>query len=289
MKLKGRNALITGASQGLGAQISQHYVEQGASVLLFARSADRLESQRMSLLPLAAPQAQIVTCVGNVADERDVESLFSKFYSKFDRLDILVNNAGVYGPMGRIEDIDWAHWVEAIEINLLGLVSVTRAAMPKFRAQRYGKIINVSGGGATNPLPNISAYAAAKAGVVRFTESLALECKDDNIDVNSIAPGALLTRMMTQLLEAGPKVVGQEFFDRMKKVADAGGTPLELGAELCVFLGSADSDGITGKLIAAQWDRWQDWPKHLQELQNSDVYTLRRITGRERNMTWGDL
>src|SRR5260221_4976182 len=160
--------------------------------------------------------------------------------------------------------------------------------MPPFRAQRYDKIINISGGGAANPMPAITAYATSKAGIVRFTESLALECKNDGIDVNAIAPGALVTRMMGQLLEAGPEKVGKQFFDRMKKIADEGGTPLHVGAALCVFLGSPESDGITGKLIAAQWDRWGDWPQHLEELNASDVYTIRRITGRDRKKEWGD-
>ena len=99
---------------------------------------------------------------------------------------------------------------------------------------------------------------------------------------------ALVTQMMAQVLEAGPEKVGPQYFDRMKKIADEGGTPLGIAASLCVFLGSSASDGITGKLIAAQWDRWEDWPKHLDELNTSDVYTLRRITGRDRKKDWGD-
>jgi NAD(P)-dependent dehydrogenase (short-subunit alcohol dehydrogenase family) len=288
MKLEGRFALITGASQGLGAEIARHYVSNGASVMLCARSADKLAAAQQSLAPLLKPGARIVTITGDVGEPKHVDRIFEKLRAEFPRLDILVNNAGVYGPMGNIEDVDWEEWVDAIRINLLGLVCVSRAAMPMFRAQRYGKIINISGGGAANPMPAITAYAASKAGVVRFTESLALECRDDHIDVNAIAPGALVTRMMDQLLEAGPERVGQQFFDRMKKIAQEGGTPLDVGAALCVFLGSAESDGITGKLIAAQWDRWEDWPKYLDELNTSDVYTLRRITGRDRNKQWGD-
>jgi NAD(P)-dependent dehydrogenase (short-subunit alcohol dehydrogenase family) len=288
MKLKGRFALITGASQGLGAEIARHYVTNGASVMLCARSADRLAAVQQSLAPQLVPGARIVTIAGDVGEPKDVDRIFETLRTEFPRLDILVNNAGVYGPMGNIEGVDWNEWVDAIRINLLGLVCVSRAAMPMFRAQRYGKIINISGGGAANPMPAITAYAASKAGVVRFTESLALECRDDHIDVNAIAPGALVTRMMDQLLEAGPERVGQQFFDRMKKIAQDGGTPLDVGAALCVFLGSSESDGITGKLIAAQWDRWEDWPKHLDELNASDVYTLRRITGRDRNKQWGD-
>jgi NAD(P)-dependent dehydrogenase (short-subunit alcohol dehydrogenase family) len=288
MKLDGRFALITGASQGLGAEIARQYVANGATVMLCARSADKLGDQQRGLAPLLARDARVVTVVGDVGERKDVDAIFEKVRSEFPRLDVLVNNAGVYGPMGNIEDINWDEWVDAIRINLLGLVYVSRAAMPIFRSQRYGKIINVSGGGAANPMPAITAYAASKAGVVRFTESLALECNDDHIDVNAIAPGALVTQMMKQLLDAGPDKVGKKFYDRMKKIADEGGTPLDVGAALCVFLGSSESDGITGKLIAAQWDRWEDWPRHLEELNASDVYTLRRITGRDRNKEWGD-
>lgn len=288
MKLQGRVALITGASQGLGAEIARQYVANGASVLLCARSVDKLAEQQHALTPHLAPHARIVTIAGDIGERSDVDAIFAKLHAEFPRLDILVNNAGVYGPMGNIEDVDLDEWVDAIRINLLGLVYVSRAAMPLFRTQRYGKIINISGGGATNPMPAITAYATSKAGVVRFTESLALECKDDHIDVNAIAPGALVTRMMEQLLQAGPEKVGRQFYDRMKKIAGEGGTPLDVGAALCVFLGSAASDGITGKLIAAQWDRWEDWPQHLEELNASDVYTLRRITGRDRGKQWGD-
>jgi NAD(P)-dependent dehydrogenase (short-subunit alcohol dehydrogenase family) len=288
VKLKGRFALITGASQGLGAEIARHYVMNGASVMLCARSVDKLAAEQQSLAPLLAPDARVVTIVADVGEPEQVDRMFERLRAEFPRLDILVNNAGIYGPMGHIEDVDWDDWVDAIKINLLGLVYVSRAAMSLFRAQRYGKIINISGGGAANPMPAITAYAASKAGVVRFTESLALECKNDYIDVNAIAPGALVTNMMEQLLQAGPEKVGQHFFNRMKEIADQGGTPLDVGAALCVFLGSSESDGITGKLIAAQWDRWEDWPKHLNELNASDIYTLRRITGRDRNQDWGD-
>lgn len=288
MKLAGRIALVTGAGQGLGAEIARQYVINGASVVLCGRSAEKLEAQKLNLTPLLAPDARIVISAVDVAEPRQVDATFARLRSEFPRLDIVVNNAGVYGPMGNIEDIDWEEWVDALRINLLGLVYVSRAAIPIMRAQRHGKIINVSGGGAANPMPMISAYAASKAGVVRFTESLALECLDDHIDVNAIAPGALRTQMMDQLLKAGPEKVGAQFYDRMKRIAEEGGTPLSLGAALCVFLGSPDSDGITGKLIAAQWDRWEDWPQHLDELNASDVYTLRRITGRDRDKKWGD-
>ena len=286
--LQGRVALITGASQGLGAEIARHFVRDGASVILCARTLDKLRERAAELEPMLVTGARIVTLAADVGEPKDVEAVFARAKAEFSRLDILVNNAGVYGPMGKIEDVDWPEWVDAIRINLTGLVYASRLAMPVFRAQNYGKIINISGGGATNPLPAITAYAASKAAVVRFTESLALECKDAGIDVNAVAPGALATQMMDQLLQAGPDKVGKAFYDRMAKIAQEGGTPLSVGAALCVFLASARSDGITGKLISAQWDRYEDWPEHRDELNSTDLYTLRRITGRDRNTSWGD-
>src|SRR5204862_6702902 len=141
-------------------------------------------------------------------------------------------NAGVYGPMGLIEDVNWADWVRAIEINVYGSILPCRALLAHFKQHSYGKIVQLSGGGATNPLPRLSAYAASKAAIVRFMESLALEVRDSHIDVNAIAPGALNTRMLDEVLAAGPDRVGQEFYDRMARTKQEGGTPLDKGAAL---------------------------------------------------------
>ena len=119
------------------------------------------------------------------------------------RIDILVNNAGIYGPKGAIEDVDWDEWMQAININLLGSVLACREVLPHFKQQRFGKIIQISGGGATTPMPFISAYAASKAAIIRFIEGLAGEVKDFGIDVNAIAPGALNTRLLEEILSSG--------------------------------------------------------------------------------------
>jgi NAD(P)-dependent dehydrogenase (short-subunit alcohol dehydrogenase family) len=175
-----------------------------------------------------------------------------------------------------------------MEINVNGSVLPCRAVLPHFKTNRYGKIVQLSGGGATNPLPRITAYAATKAAIVRFAESLALEVKAFGIDVNAIAPGALNTRLMDQLLAAGPDAVGAELHARMTRVAAEGGTPLETGAALAVYLASAESDGITGRLLSAVWDPWRDLQAHRADLDRTDVYTLRRIVPRDRDLPWGD-
>lgn len=201
-------------------------------------------------------------------------------------VDILVANAGVYGPKGRIDEVDWAEWVEAVRINLLGTVYCCRTFLPLLRAASHGKVLILSGGGATKPLPFLSAYAASKAAVVRFGETLAEEVRAFGIDVNMIAPGALNTRLLDEVLEAGPEKVGQAFYQAAVKQRDCGGTPLERGAELCVFLASDAAAGVTGRLFSAQWDPWQRLEKFKDDLNRSDVYTLRRIGPAERGMNW---
>jgi NAD(P)-dependent dehydrogenase (short-subunit alcohol dehydrogenase family) len=154
--------------------------------------------------------------------------------------------------------------------------------VPIMRRQGHGKIIALSGGGATQPLPHLSAYAAAKAGVVRFAETLAEELKGSGIDVNSVAPGALNTRLLDEVLVAGPERVGNSFYERALRQRQEGGTPLEKGAELIAFLASAESDGITGRLLSAVWDDWSALPDQRERLSQSDVYTLRRIVPADR-------
>jgi NAD(P)-dependent dehydrogenase (short-subunit alcohol dehydrogenase family) len=282
----GRAAIITGASDGLGREIARAYVHAGANVLVCARDRGQLEQARAELSGLASPSQIVAAMPADVSNPGDVERLASFAFDRFAQVHVLVNNAGVYGPIGPIESVDWTEWVRAIEINLHGSVLMARALVPHFKQHRYGKIIQLSGGGATNPLPRFSAYAASKAAVVRLAESLALEVEPFGIDVNAIAPGALNTRMMEQLLAAGPETVGPAFYERMKKTADEGGTPLERGAALAVFLGSAASDGITGRLLSAVWDPWSDLPSRREELMRTDIYTIRRITPADRGLDW---
>ena len=178
---------------------------------------------------------------------------------------------------------------KAIEINVYGSVLMCRVLIPHFKKQKYGKIVQLSGGGATNPLPNISAYATSKAAIIRFIETLAEEVLSFGIDVNAIAPGALNTGMLQEVIDTGPEKVGKEFYEKALKQKNNGGVPLSFGADLALFLASSASDGITGKLISAVWDKWRDWPNYLKELTDSDAYTLRRIAGRDRGFDWGDV
>ena len=283
-----KKAIITGANQGLGFEIAKKYVQAGADVMLCARSGTLLDIAYNELVAISVPGQKIAKHVANVSAEADVQAVVVKTIEELGGCHILVNNAGIYGPKGEVETVDWTEWVKAIQINVYGSILMCRALLPHFKAQGYGKVIQLSGGGATNPLPLITAYAVSKAAIVRFAETLAEEVRGTGIDVNAIAPGALNTRMLDEIIHAGPEKVGQAFYDRSLQQKQSGGTPLDKGADLALFLASAASDGITAKLISAIWDDWEHWPDYLDELSSTDAYTLRRITGRDRNFPWGD-
>jgi NAD(P)-dependent dehydrogenase (short-subunit alcohol dehydrogenase family) len=285
--LRDRCAIVTGGSEGLGYAIARQYLEAGASVLVGARDGARLDEAAAALRKLAGGGQSVIALTADISRPDDARALVERALGEFGRLDILVNNAGIAGPSGRTERVDWDEWVRTIQINLLGSVLLSRAVLPHFQQTRYGKIIQLSGGGATKPLPMRSAYAASKAAVVRFAETLAEENRQYCIDVNSIAPGVLHTRLLDELIAAGAERVGRESHERALQQKSAGGVPLSKGAELAVFLGSASSDGITGKLLSAVWDPWEELSDHMTDLAGTDVYTLRRIVPADRDLSWG--
>jgi 3-oxoacyl-[acyl-carrier protein] reductase len=287
MDLAGRSAIITGANQGLGRAIAWHFVQAGASVLLVARTEGLLEQTREELRPLAARPGQCVHSVrGDVSRPESCAAIVRHAQEVLPDLTILVNNAGIYGPIGPLDEVDWSAWVEAVQVNLCGTALMCRAVIPAMRARSYGKIVNLSGGGATSPLPRFSAYAASKAAVVRLTETLAEELRDAHIDINAIAPGSLNTRLLDEVLAAGPEKAGKTFYERSVKQREQGGVPLDRGAALAVFLASAASDGISGRLLAAVWDDWPRLAERREQLGKSDIYTLRRIVPEDRGVQW---
>jgi NAD(P)-dependent dehydrogenase (short-subunit alcohol dehydrogenase family) len=284
--LGGRSALVTGASQGLGLEIARALVRAGADVCICSRTTQDVERARQELVAIAGDEHRVLAVVADVARPEAVRELVEQALERFPELTALVNNAGVYGPMGTIQEVDWDAWVQTVQVNLLGSVQTARALVGHFKARGYGKIVQLAGGGATAPMPGISAYAASKAAIVRFAETLAGELRPHGVDVNAVAPGALNTRMLDEVLDAGPERVGQAFYDRALKQRGSGGAGLQRGAQLACFLVSGSSDGITGKLLSAIWDPWAELPEHRADLE-SDVYTLRRIVPADRGLGWG--
>lgn len=232
------------------------------------------------------PGCRVEVFAADVSQSTPVQALADFAATTFGGTEVLVCNAGIYGPKGPIEDVDWNDWMQTIAVNLVGVVQCVRAFAALMKASSHGKVVILSGGGATKPMPFLSAYAASKTAVVRFGETLAEEWKARGIDVNMVAPGPMNTRMLDEILDAGPEKVGSAYYAAALTQKQSGGTPMERGAALCVFLGSRQSDGITGKLISAVWDPWERLAEFRGALEASDVYTLRRILPKERGFDW---
>jgi NAD(P)-dependent dehydrogenase (short-subunit alcohol dehydrogenase family) len=287
MKLADRSAIITGASRGLGKEIARQFVREGASVLLVARSAGPLRKAEKELRFLARGKGQqVLSHAGDVSDPEGCAAVAERAFSTFGGLTALVNNAGIQGMLGRLEEVPWEEWARVIAVNLFGPALLCRAVIPALCRRGYGKIVNLSGGGATKPMAGMSAYAASKAAVVRLTENLALDLRGDGVDVNAVAPGALNTRMLDEVLASGPEKVGEAYYEGALRQRESGGASLEKAAALVVFLASAASDGISGRLISAVWDDWSRLPERREQLAGGDVYTLRRVTPEDRSLSW---
>jgi NAD(P)-dependent dehydrogenase (short-subunit alcohol dehydrogenase family) len=284
--LAGRTAIITGASQGLGLAIAQAFATAGADLMLCARSQADLHAATTELRE-KFPAARIEARTADVSVADQVDAVFDAALAAFGGFHILVNNAGVHGPIGPVEDLDWDGWIQAVATNLFGTVHACRRAVRAFKPAGYGKVINISGGGATAPQPGLTAYGASKAAVVRFTETLAHEVRDWKIDVNAVAPGALITRLTRELAEAGPGGIGADYHQRVEAMMAKGGASPDRAAALCVYLAGAQSDGLTGRLISAAWDPWPFDAQAMADIAGSDIYALRRILPSERGRAWG--
>lgn len=278
MSVLNQVAIVTGGGMGLGKAIATELVLQGAHVFICGRSKYFLKETNDDLRELRKSFQYTDYKVTNVSSTLAVREFVDYVWSHLGRVDILINNAGVYGPIGPTEEVDWDEWVEAIEINLMGTVNCCRAVLPHMRKNNYGRIINISGGGATNALPNFSAYAASKAAVVRFTETLALELSNTNITVNAVSPGPLNTRMLDQVLKAGEDKAGFETIAKARQQLITGGSSTETAAKLVTMLASTVSSKISGLLLSAVWDDWNDLGKLERTIADEKMYKLRRIS-----------
>ncbi len=281
-----RFCLITGASRGFGKALAERFWQQGWSLVLTARTREAL---RETVASLGSKDRQSLhTVAADLARPEGIETIAQAVPSDIPRLDVLVNNAGIQGPVGPAWENDGAEWMETVQINLLAPAGLCRRMVPWMIQTGGGSIINLSGGGATGPREHFSAYASAKAGLVRFSETLAREIKPHRIRVNCVAPGAMATAMLEKVVAMGEAAAGKKEYATAVRALREGDASMQRALDLCLFLASDASAGITGKLISALWDNWERWPEHLKELEASDAYTLRRIAGRDRGFSWGD-
>lgn len=274
--LENKTIVITGGSMGIGLAVAQRCSEEGASLILVSRHESDLEKA----VKMLSNNGQPHTCYClDVSNMDMVKKTADRIARERICIDALVNCAGVYGPIGKTDSVDPVQFAEAININLLGTFYMCRFFSPLLKKAKRGKIINYSGGGAAGPFPNYSAYAVSKAGIVRLTENLAMELKVDNIDVNAIAPGFVVTRLHQETIKAGQRA-GEEFLEKTIEQVSGGGVSPMIAANLTVFLLSSASEGITGKFISASWDPWQSDDFVTRLRQDADFAVLRRIDGK---------
>jgi NAD(P)-dependent dehydrogenase (short-subunit alcohol dehydrogenase family) len=249
-----RAAVIVGGTGQLGGRIAGELTARGWSVVVASRRGTFRAGDRRR--------------VADGVDVRRPDQLadLARIAAKQGPLLGWVNAAAVTGPVGPSSQVDPAAWQETLAVNLVGCVAGCAAEVEL--ASPGAALLNISGGGATGPRSGLAAYAASKSAVVRYTETLAAELDPARIRVNALAPGAFASDLWTGALQA---VEGPAPTARVSDVV------LRRAAACAAWLLSKRSLPLSGKLVAAQWDRWHTWgPDHLVRLQNSDRLTLRR-------------
>ena len=205
-----KTIIITGANQGIGLEIAKNFYFKGSNIILCARNKKKLLSIKKKLVSNFNNKF-FLECL-DISNKNQVDKFYKKIFKKNKQINILINNAGIYGPKGPSETLKWNEWKNTLDINLLGSIYMINKIIPHFKKRKNGKIIQISGGGASSAFPFFSPYSVSKVGVVRFIENISIELKKYNIYANSIAPGPVNTRMLAQVLRAGPKKVGKNFY-----------------------------------------------------------------------------
>ena len=240
-KLAGKIALITGASQGIGAEIARQFAAAGAAVVVnYAKSKADAEAVVRGIKKAGG---EAVAIQANVARQRDITRLFNRTIKLFERLDILVNNAGVY-EFAPLEQVTEAHYRKMFDLNFLGLLLCCKEAAKHF-GDRGGNILNISSVASMSPLATTGVYAASKAAVDSLTRTLALELGPRKIRVNALNPGMVDTEGVRKGGEGAASF--RKFIEAQTPLGRIG-VPQDI-APAAVFLASDDSSWLTGETI----------------------------------------
>jgi 3-oxoacyl-[acyl-carrier protein] reductase len=240
--LKGKKALVTGGTAGIGKEIAVVFAKQGASVAVFGTNAERA-AQVLQELEQARlfPEQKFQTLLVDVANKSDVDSAIEKILTEFGQIDVLVNNAGITrdGLLMKMKEDDWD---KVIAVNLKSVYNTCQALVRSMIKARAGKIINISSVvGLIGNAGQVN-YAASKSGIIGFTQSLAKEVAGRNICVNCIAPGFIKTAMTDVLTDVQKE-------NLMKQIPMGRlGVPEDI-AHAALFLASSLSDYVTGQVL----------------------------------------
>jgi len=269
------NVVLTGSSSGIGRALALRLLGKGHMVWGIARS------DQAALAAGHAGAFRATRC--DVSSWPEVEAAAGEVGAAWGHADALVCCAGSQGEVGPAVHADPSRWSATVRANLDGTFNAVRAFYGLLsRAPRRAKVVCFSGGGATKPRPNFSAYGVAKTAIVRLVETIAAEECHAPMDINAVAPGGIATRLTDEVIALGPDIAGQAEFDAALLQKAAGGAPLERALDLVEWLLSTRSDGISGRLLSAPWDPWAGLGEHRDSLAGTDIYTLRRVLPEER-------
>ena len=274
MKLENRVALITGAGRGIGRAIAGAFAAEGAKLTLAARTRAELD-ETARIVENAGAETLVVLV--DVTDESDVKAMVDQTIARFQTIDILVNSAGIAGPVGPVQANDVSEWVRTVQVNLIGSFLCCHAVLPVMLRQDRGRIVNLSGAGATNAWRDMSAYCSSKAAVVRLTETMSLELTETNVRVNVLGPGSVHTRMWEEILEGGTAAGNRELRERGELVTTGGGASIDRAAELAVYLASDELGELNGRLISATSEEFPFSGETVQRIMSTEAFMIRRV------------
>lgn len=242
--LSGKVALVTGGNGGIGFGIAKTYAELGCSLIIVGRNQEKLQTAKFTLEKIS-DEDRILAIECDVSKRDSVTNVLDLAVGKFGGLDILINNAGINRRAEEPHLLSDEDWRSVIDINLTSIHTVTSLVFPLFKERGSGKIINIGSMMSIFGTAYAPAYAASKGGVVQYTKSCAVAWAKDNVQVNAILPGWIVTEMTQDFRKAFP--------DRYKLIvgrtpAGRWGNPVDL-AGTAVFLASSASDFVTGVSI----------------------------------------
>lgn len=266
---RNKTVLITGAGRGIGKRLALGFAAAGAGVGLLARSPAELNLTQLEIEHAGGRALQLPA---DVRDYAQVAAAVACLRSELGPVDVLVCAAGVQGPIGRFWEVSMQSAGDVVQVNLVGAMHACRAVLPDMIRRRSGKILLLACGGAAYPRPNFAAYAASKAALARFAETLAGELRDHNVQVNCVSPGAAYTHMTDEILQAGERAGAREL-DQARLVRQTGGMTPDLQIAVALFLASDRANHISGKLIHAD----DDWQRLEHTDIHREIFTLRRI------------
>ncbi len=290
VSFKNKNIIITGASEGLGFEIAKRFIENNANLIICSSNYKKIKSAFYRLNKDLKYYQKIYFYKIDLSQEKEVYKFVKFTKNKFKKIDCLINNAAMLGPMGKLEDLDWKKFKKTIQVNFLSPALIIKLLLPIFKKQKKGKIIQIAGGGSSSPSILRNPYAASKAGIVRLVENISEELKllKLNVQINSVSPGVMNTKMFKKIIIKGKKILGNKMIRELNK-KNNNKTDYNKIVELIFFLSSNFSKEITGKNISANWDNWKIWNNNINKIKKSDLYTIRRIVGSDRKFIKGDV